>query len=133
MIIEDIYGYKHRIKNQEIIKLPYAFMFAEFEWARVNGDELIINKYYSWDGSSCVPDTKATKKASLVHDVLCQMIKLGYIPKSERKKADKCYRDLIIEFSNGKEKALAAVYYRGLRMFGWAYSKKAKEPKVYEI
>jgi hypothetical protein len=56
---------------------------------------LTIKKDYAWDGlSGPTIDTKASMRASLVHDALYQLIQKGRLPQSAKLIADRLLRDV---------------------------------------
>lgn len=77
---------------------------------------LYIKSGYAWNGSNWSSD-KHAMIASLVHDALYQLMRLGLLNRTVfRKPADALYRDLCI--AEGMSKFEAAIRYRGLRWFG---------------
>jgi hypothetical protein len=98
-------GYKYQLVQRVRLQLP----FAAPDWARIPGPDgqvmatlspsglLVIEPLYAWDGpSGPAIDTPAFMAASLVHDVLYQMIRLGQLPHEWREKADEIMRRLCI-------------------------------------
>jgi hypothetical protein len=98
-------GYKYQLVERVRIQLP----FAPADWARIPGPEgqamatlspsglLVIEPLYAWDGpSGPAIDTPDYMGASLIHDVLYQMIRLGVLPPWWREKADEIMRRLCI-------------------------------------
>ena len=73
---------------------------------------------YSWDGASGpVIDRDSTKRASLAHDALYQLMRADLVDREEWKRpADRVFRRLCIE--DGVWKWLAKAYCMGLDAFG---------------
>ena len=99
--------------------------------------ELRVYHDYCWNGSS-VPGKKIWKRfgwnsdkyckvASLVHDALCQLIRLGYLSMSYKEVVDELYRKMCIAGGMGKKQA--NIRYWFLRKFGDRYVKKERYPK----
>lgn len=87
---------------------------------------LLIKKGYAWDGcSGPTIDTKKNMRAGLVHDALYQLIRLGHLPASDKKKIDILFRDILKEdgfYASG-------LYYAGVSLFGGFAIKPKEEPK----
>ena len=77
---------------------------------------LTIKSGYAWDGpSGPTIDTKSSMRASLVHDVLYQLLRQGKLPQCWRETADKIFYDICIE--DGMWAWRAKLWYRELRKF----------------
>ena len=89
-------GYKYQLAETYSVDV---FIAAKGKWSnlylrldKTNGI-LQIERGYAWDGpSGPTVDTKTFMRASLVHDALYQMIRLGVLDKSLREHADKLMR-----------------------------------------
>ena len=80
---------------------------------------LTLSEGYSWDGASGpARDTKTIMRASLIHDALYQLIRMGMLDQSKetRKKADVILREICLEDGMSRFRAWA-VYY-AVRIFG---------------
>ena len=79
---------------------------------------MVVKKGYAWDGTSGpVIDTRRNLRASLVHDALYQLMRLGLLSSEETKDAaDYLFYELCR--TDGVSYFLAAIYLRGLKMFG---------------
>lgn len=86
-------------------KLKGVYLATEYVF--ICSGYITINKGYSWNGCSYVPDFKGTYYASLIHDALYQY-KVG------RKIADSIFYDLM---KRDKFKG-AWIYYNGVKLFG---------------
>ena len=59
---------------------------------------LLANSGYTWDGASGALDTRSILRASMFHDVLCEMINKDLLPMSTQIVADKLLISLIEEY-----------------------------------
>lgn len=75
---------------------PDEDIVCEFGEFRSNGWIILYPKYLS-DGASGAIDTKSLARAWFVHDFLYQLMRLGLLPRSFRKKADKEFYKLCKE------------------------------------
>lgn len=93
-----------------------------------NGVVTVMAKY-AWDGASGpVPNTDSTQRASLLHDVLYQAIRLGYLKQEFKNEADMHFKRILIE--DGMPWIFAQSCYLGLRAFGKSSTLPEAEPKV---
>ena len=91
---------------------------------RVGG--LTIKKGYAFDGpSGPTIDTKSFMRGSLFHDALYQLMREGYLLRTNRKKADKVLRRICIE--DGMWKVRAWWVYRAVRIGAAQSAKGARE------
>ena len=106
-LLEDIVIRNTRITNYYVnttqIKLAY------------NGD-LTIRKGYTWDGATGAIDTIDFMLASLVHDVLYQLMRRALLPINQRKRADNLL--ITIAQANGMTSLRAVFVYIAVRLFG---------------
>jgi hypothetical protein len=90
----------------------------EADYYKVQDSTLIIRRGYAWDGASGPTwDTLEAKRASLVHDVLYQMISEGQLPLPAREQADQLFLDLLKE--DGMSKIRRTLWW-------WQYASLAK-------
>jgi hypothetical protein len=107
-----------------------------------NGD-LVVHAGYGWDGASGpTMDTPGTCRASLVHDALYQLIRLGVLPAEvARKRADVLLQTLMDEDTPRNSGVLGSLkelwndlrgryWYRGVRWFGASSTAPTAERKV---
>ncbi len=79
--------------------------------------KLTVKKGYSWDGASGPTiDSSKTKRASLVHDALYQLMREELLDESWRKYADTVLRELLI--TDDMWGPRASTWYRMVRWFG---------------
>ena len=120
--------YKYQVKEYFKIQtgLSGVSIVTEFVSLEPNG-LLRITAYYAWNGSNWSSDEHAMI-ASLVHDALCQLMRLGLLSRTVfRKPADALYRDISI--AEGINKYRAGFRYRMLRWFGKSSTYPEKNPR----
>lgn len=123
------YKYKYQLAETLAVELHDKFPDAEAKWCSVKDGVLIIAENYAWDGASGpVVNTENTLKATLVHDGLYQLMRLGKLPRSCRKAADKEMKQIMIE--NGCSKHRANLWYVCVRLFGAHFAKKIQKRDV---
>ena len=125
--------YKHQLASAYRIAVPIfpaediVTDFIELDtWG-----ELTVRNAYAWDGpSGPVIDTPQNMRASLVHDALYQLMRLGELnARSHRKAADKVFRSLCKE--DGVSNWTANVYYKALRRFGKPAASPENKKKIH--
>ena len=125
--------YKHQLASAYKVVVPIfpaediATDFIELDtWG-----ELTVRNAYAWDGpSGPVIDTPQNLRASLVHDALYQLMRLGELSaRSQRKNADKVFRDICKE--DGVSGWTANVYYKALRKFGKPAASPENKKKIH--
>lgn len=82
-------GYKYQLYETYAVKTGIEGFSCKTDFLHLFSDgTLVIYKGYAWDGATGVPDFKFMLRASLVHDALYQLIRLGLLPTCMKKKAD---------------------------------------------
>lgn len=77
-----------------VVAIPYVVLGAD--------GQLFIRAGYCWDfGSGPAIDTPEMVAASLAHDALYDLIKLGQLDNGHRKAADKYFRQLLKDYGVG--------------------------------
>ena len=56
--------------------------------------ELVIRKGFAWDGASGSIDTDTNRRASLVHDAICDAINNDLLPRHFQKNADRLFKEI---------------------------------------
>lgn len=123
--LQQDYVVKTSIKpGKRIVTSPIPFIILEIDGT------LIIKSGYCWDGpSGPTIDGTDFMRGSLVHDALYQLMRDGYIKKSNRKKSDKILKNICIE--DGMSKRYASIIYRAVRIGGgFALNEKEKTIKL---
>lgn len=122
-------SYKYQLavdyEHQTRIKPPAHVSHDYFMMDR--SGYLIVRRGYAWDGpSGPTIDTHDSLRASLVHDVLYQMIGAGLLPMDFREAADYLLYDILCE--DGMPSFRAWAWLRAVRTFGYWPAKKDERP-----
>lgn len=81
-----------------------------------------IKEGYRWDGASGPTiDCEESMRASLLHDALYQLMRVGFLSKQYRKEADLLFYQVLRE--DGMNFFRALYYYWAVRLFGGGYIK----------
>lgn len=125
-------GYKYQLAEDYGIKVPIdvvAEVNHNFLRLTLNG-ELIIKAGYAWDGpSGPTIDTKSSMRASLVHDVLYQLMREELIGMHNRPIADELLYQLCLE--DGMWKWRAWFWRREVKKFaGFAAMAENEAPAI---
>ena len=113
------YKYKFKVEENFSIELPFKIPDFEHEYASSKDSVLSVKKGYAWDGASGpIINTRDTLVASLVHDVLYQVMRLNLIKSSKenRQIADKNFFEILK--MNGVNSIRRKVWYLAVRLFG---------------
>lgn len=112
----------------------YEIRLAEFKWNLIHtkyfsnygtGDYLTIRPGYKWDGpSGPTIDTDTFMRGSLVHDVLYQAIREGFLTLGHRKAADLILYRICRE--DGMSRIRANYVYYGVRAGGRSSAKPSE-------
>lgn len=96
-----------------------------------NTGDLHIKNGYCWDGpSGPTYDTKSAMRASLVHDALYQLIRMGLLSPDKRGDADKELYQICLE--DGMWKWRAWLWYRAVKKLAkWAAEPGSQEDKIF--
>jgi hypothetical protein len=124
-------GYKYQLDETYSLQLPHAPVQAvDIGVAKLMADgRLTIERGYAWDGASGPTlDTRDSMRASLVHDVLYQMIRAEQLTSEPwRKWADELLYGICVQ--DGMSRIRAGVWYRMVRSFaGSAIRPSAEHP-----
>jgi len=111
--------YKYKLEKSYQIEIDIEIeKEADLEYIVMSRNRtLLIRKGYAWDGATSAPDTKNIMRGSLVHDVLYQLIREGYISENQRERADQILIEICLE--NGMWKFYAKLVYVAVRLFGY--------------
>lgn len=133
--------YHYRLLEDEVFALPAESIVGgvvqRIQWPSVRFEDGLLNlvdlrqkgarltvagdssrgrgRGYSWDGSTGVPDTQTSMRASLAHDPLCQLCRAGLVPIAFRPVIDRVYFDICVE--DGMVLWRAKVRLVGLKLF----------------
>lgn len=120
--------YKYQATEDLEIQTEIKGVSAVTEYIHLSPNGLLRTKaYYAWNGSNWSSD-KHAMIASLVHDALCQLMRLDLLSRTVfRKPADALYRDICI--AEGIKKWKANFRYRMLQWFGKSATYPEKKPR----
>lgn len=125
-------GYRYQLAADYIIALPipYSDHDVDTPFVSVSGTGVMcIRKGYAWDGpSGPTIDTKNALRASLVHDAMYQLIRLGYYPHRYKQLADDVFYRILIE--DGMSTIRAKLWRTALDWFGGKNARPSREKPV---
>jgi len=122
--------YKYEVASAFSVALPDGLacdLGWNSEYLQISGCDLSIKPGYCWDGSSSIAiDSDKDMRASLVHDALYQLMRMGILDyKTQRKAADELYRDMCVE--DGMWKVRAWWRYKAIRKGGEKFTRPQPE------
>jgi hypothetical protein len=124
-------GFRYQLHSTYSIRLPWLAGQPDYhaEFLAVQGDLLTIDAGYAWDGPSGPTwDSKNSMRASLVHDALYQLMRIGVLPEDCRAAADDVLYNLCVE--DGMFKWRAWAWWKGVRWGAGAAAKKGTEREI---
>lgn len=124
----ELHKYKYITTQTYVQQLPDCWPQVSTEFISINEwRRLRIESGYAWDGPSGPTwDTKSSLRASLVHDALYQLIRLGKIPMKCKASADELL--YTIGAADGMYKWRAWMWYQGVKyVAGFATKSKGEE------
>ena len=87
----------------------------------LSSGKVIAKAGYEWDFGTGAIDTVAMVVASLEHDVFCDMVNQGKLPKRVRKQADKHFHENLKYWcSSGFERSWSWLRFKGVRLYAKA-------------
>ncbi|MFA7287337.1 MAG: DUF1353 domain-containing protein [Melioribacteraceae bacterium] len=102
----------------------------EADFLKISGAMLIIEAGYAWDGPSGPTwDSKSSMRASLIHDALYQLMRIGILPEKCREQADDVLYDICIE--DGMFKPRAWIWYKAVRLMASDMAKNGTEREIH--
>lgn len=126
-------GFKYQLHETYTITLPWLAGYPDYsaDFLGVHGDVLTIEKGYAWDGASGPTwDSKSSMRASLVHDALYQLMRVGVLPESARPAADDELYNIGLE--DGMFRARIWAWRKGVRWAAGGAAKKGTERAIQE-
>ena len=117
-------GFKYQLVGDYVVEinldLPVGFKvvqyYIELSHVRPGRSLLRIFTGYAWDGASGPTwDDKKNMRSSLVHDVLYQLMRYGFLSRAHRKQVDMIFRQMCID--DGMNRVRAWYYYHAVRKF----------------
>ena len=124
----ELNDYKYQIKIDFLIQTGFYSQTCKTEFIVLTPDGMLwIKAGYSWNGSNWSSDKNAMF-ASLVHDALYQLMRLGLLGRKVfRKPADALYRDMCI--AEGMLRLRARWRYIGLRWLAEGSTYPERKPR----
>lgn len=125
MPVQYVSGYKYQLRSNVYVRTdlrPAVTAAAPLVTLYPDGD-LIIEKYFAWDGpSGPTPDFKCDMKAALVHDALYYLIRMGALDISFKQAADaELYRTMVEDGVSGW--ILEVLNVMRARLYRWVVTK----------
>lgn len=126
-------GYKYQLARNYYDRTPIRpenKIETQFIMLDIKGN-LIILSGYAWDGpSGPTKDDKTNMRPSLVHDALCQLMRLKEL---SRRGYRKIVDDIFIRMckEDGMSRRRRWYWNRGVRIGSWSASKPKNAKKVY--
>jgi hypothetical protein len=121
-------GYKYQLRAPYVTRLEIRPEHgAGTDWLTLETDgTLTIRAGYAWDGASGPTfDSKSSMRASLVHDALYQLMRLGLLNISFRPAVDAIFRRMCKE--DGMWSPRAQLWYLAVRIFASPAADPASE------
>lgn len=134
--LRKIKGYRYQIGKECVIpivskELKKALINIEtiiHPFYQIYKDRVWVKDLYAWDGATGVlRQTKNIRIPSLIHDIGCQAINNGQLPRSVRKAFDKEYYEQCRLYGVCSLRRL--LHYVGIRL--WGLIPKTKEVESY--
>lgn len=126
-------GFKYQLQEDYTLKTDILGFDVETDFITLDRDGcLFIRKGYAWDGASGPTiDTKSSMEASLVHDSLYQLMRLGLLPRGFRSKVDNLFKGICIDKKMYKSRANVWCYL--VKKFAKSAASAANIRKVYIV
>ncbi len=102
----------------QTIEINHPFYF-------INKFEVIAKDRYAWDGATGAINTKNLRIPSLIHDIGCQAINSGYLPRSLRPAFDREYYEQCELYGVNKLRRL--IHYVAISLWGLVPKSSVKE------
>jgi len=122
-------GYKYQVRKPFHIKLdivPYESIHLDLVSMDKDGNTIIFPGY-AWNGASGPTiDTLNSMIGSLIHDLIYQLIRLGFIDDSYKEYGDKLLYDLCVE--DGMWRLRAKLWKWAVLKFGRGSTRPSAEP-----
>jgi len=111
-------------KNGKLVQTPYIVMEA--------AGRMTIRADYAWDGpSGPMIDDGSNMRASLVHDAVYQLMRLGLVSRTRRNAADRLFETMCL--ADGMSALRARRAYLALRAFGEPASRGGDDRVVWHF
>lgn len=130
-------GYKYVLTETYACKISLTGYLAYTEFIILNSNgNLLIKKGYAYDGATFFPDLEIVKRPSLIHDALCQLIRIGKLPGKLLHDVHRVMREQIeedikkLEITDPFIKMIPSIIFNGLMISGSIG--KGSENKIME-
>jgi hypothetical protein len=123
-------GYKYQTAADFTVHVPIIGHCVNTAYLRLTGDgTLLIRSGYCWDGASGPTiDTRNSQRASLVHDALYQLMRLGLLDARWRATADDQLRRLLL--ADGMSAVRAWLWWRAVSKAAGAAIRPSRERPI---
>lgn len=123
-------GYKYQLAGDYNIDLPILGIAGGTSHTHIDGTgHLVIREGYCWDGASGPTwDSPVSMRASLVHDALYQLIRVGVLNAKHKEIADATLEKLLRE--DGMSGLRARLWRWAVTKFGRPATRPSHEPQV---
>ena len=125
-------GYKYQLAETETFHIdiyPEVDIVTEFIWLTTEGTLTVLNGY-AWDGASGpVVDRKSNLRASLAHDAIYQCMRMGRLPSSRWRDADKEFAKILKE--DGAWSITVSIYMAGLKLANGSAADPKNKKKIF--
>ena len=121
-------NYKYELKGDYALGIPIVGCDVRTEYIDLDSDgRLLMKDRYAWDGATDpARDTLTVMRASLVHDALYQLMRLGELdPDEHRLTADRIFRDICLE--DGMCAFRAHYSFLAVRWFGGRHARQSDD------
>lgn len=120
IVYRELRGWKYELLYAHVVALPRVLWATdrsyETDYLHLRGRDLFIKARYAWDGASGPTfDTSSTMRASLVHDALVQLTRLGALPPSAKNAIDNYF--VVLCRRDGMGAFRAWLWRQGVRMW----------------
>ena len=106
-------NFRTRVKPKDTIEFPNDFSLIKL----TNAGNLTLEKGYTWNGATLIPDSEVTMRATLAHDALYLLMRRGLLERAWRKEVDRLFRKIC--FDDKMPAPFAHALYASLRAVGW--------------
>ncbi len=129
-----LHGFKYQLVKEFAYKTQITGHDITTDYIRLDKSGVLkIKKGYCWDGpSGPTRDTPSSMRASLVHDALYQLIRMGKLGVSDRVAADQALYTLCLV--DGMWRWRAWLWYRAVRkVAGWAAEPGTQKDEIFIV
>ena len=93
-----LHHWKYELMEADHVFIADFIPDCDTEYISIANNRLKCKERYAWDGASFIAfDTRTIMRASLFHDALYNLIKMGKLDKYYRKYADELFRTICLQ------------------------------------